>query len=91
MLFPDHFVLVRDGVGSRRSIEQAIGDLRPGVTEVYVHPASTPRAPCVRPRLVGPGRRPPAPSTDSELAVTLQRAGVHRIGFRKLRDLQRTG
>ena len=39
VLFPDHFVLRRDGVGSRRSIERALGDLRPGVTEVYVHPA----------------------------------------------------
>src|SRR5439155_10342527 len=39
VLFPDHFVVVRAGVGSRRDIERAVLDLRPGVTEVYVHPA----------------------------------------------------
>ena len=38
ILFPDHFVYV-NGVGSRKAIERVIFDLRPGVTEVYVHPA----------------------------------------------------
>ena len=37
-MFPDHFLHVR-GVGSRRAIERALVELRPGVTEVYVHPA----------------------------------------------------
>src|SRR5918992_4617106 len=38
VLFPDHFIYVR-GMGSRRAIEKALFDLRPGVTEVYLHPA----------------------------------------------------
>src|SRR3546814_19994808 len=38
VLFPDSFIVVRT-VGSRRTIERVIGDLRPGVTEVYLHPA----------------------------------------------------
>ncbi|OWY61805.1 hypothetical protein B7486_61815, partial [cyanobacterium TDX16] len=38
VLFPDHFVLVQ-AVGSRRTIERTLFDLRPGVTELYVHPA----------------------------------------------------
>jgi len=38
VLFPDHFVYV-NGVGSRKAIEKVIFELRPGVTEVYVHPA----------------------------------------------------
>ncbi len=37
-MFPDHFVHVR-GVGSRRTVERIVRDLRPGVTEIYVHPA----------------------------------------------------
>src|SRR3546814_7387264 len=39
VLFPDSFIVVRT-VGSRRTIERVIGDLRPGVTEVYLHPRS---------------------------------------------------
>ena len=90
MLFPDHFVLVRDGVGSRRSIERAVGDLRPGVTEVYIHPAlDTPELRAFAPDWSGRVDDHHLVTSDSELAVTLQRAGVHRIGFRKLRDLQR--
>jgi predicted glycoside hydrolase/deacetylase ChbG (UPF0249 family) len=38
VVFPDHFLHVRR-VGSRRAIERALVELRPGVTEVYVHPA----------------------------------------------------
>ena len=37
VVFPDHFVYTH--VGSRRTIETALFDLRPGVTEVYLHPA----------------------------------------------------
>src|SRR5439155_20255750 len=37
-VFPDYFVVSR-GPGSRRAIERALNDVRPGVTEVYVHPA----------------------------------------------------
>jgi chitin disaccharide deacetylase len=91
VLFPDNFVLVRDGVGSRRSIERAIGDLRPGVTEVYIHPAlDTPELRAFAPDWSGRVDDHHLVTSDSELAVTLQRAGVHRIGFRRLRDLQRT-
>jgi chitin disaccharide deacetylase len=91
VVFPDHFVLVRDGVGSRRSIERAIGDLRPGVTEVYIHPAlDTPELRSFAPDWAGRVDDHQLVTTDSELAVTLQRAGVKRIGFRKLRALQRT-
>jgi predicted glycoside hydrolase/deacetylase ChbG (UPF0249 family) len=89
VLFPDHFVLV-SGVGSRRSIEKVIGDLRPGVTEVYVHPAlDTPELRAFAPDWSGRVDDHHLVTDDSELAVTLQRSGVHRIGFRKLRDLQR--
>ena len=36
-MFPDHLVLAP--VGGRHAIERALFDLRPGVTEVFVHPA----------------------------------------------------
>jgi predicted glycoside hydrolase/deacetylase ChbG (UPF0249 family) len=91
VVFPDHFVLVT-GVGSRRSVERVVGDLRPGVTEVYVHPAlDTPELRAFAPDWAGRVDDHQLVTTDSELAITLQRAGVHRIGFRRLRELQRAG
>src|SRR2546426_10276848 len=38
VIFPDHLIHVR-GVGSRKPLERVLFDLRPGVTEIYVHPA----------------------------------------------------
>jgi predicted glycoside hydrolase/deacetylase ChbG (UPF0249 family) len=91
VVFPDHFVLVT-GVGSRRSVERVVGDLRPGVTEVYVHPAlDTPELRAFAPDWAARVDDHQLVTTDSELAITLQRAGVHRIGFRRLRELQRAG
>ena len=50
--FPDHFVYA-GGVGSRAALTEALKDLRPGLTELYLHPtidteeiaAMTPSAP----------------------------------------------
>ncbi len=65
-------------------------DLRPGVTEVYIHPAVD------APELRALADDWPARVDDHELVTRdhslrqmLDRAGVHRIGFRPLRDLQR--
>jgi hypothetical protein len=90
VLFPDHFVMVRGGVGSRRTIERVVDGLRPGVTEVYIHPAVD------APELRALTDDWPARVDDHELVTRdgslrqmLDRVGVHRIGFRPLRELQR--
>jgi predicted glycoside hydrolase/deacetylase ChbG (UPF0249 family) len=66
VVFPDHFLHVA-GRGTRRVLERALADLRPGVTEVYAHPAidtpelragGRPRPPRPRPRPPGHGRAP---------------------------------
>ncbi|HVF33275.1 MAG TPA: polysaccharide deacetylase family protein [Acidimicrobiales bacterium] len=91
VLFPDHFISIR-GPGSRRSLEQLLGDLRPGVTEVYVHPAiDTPELRALTPedwwarvddhQLV---------TNDATFRSLLERVGAQRIGYRPLRDLMRT-
>jgi chitin disaccharide deacetylase len=91
VVFPDQLVTV-PGVGSRRQIERAVHELRPGVTELYVHPAiDTPELRALTPDdwsarvddhdLV---------VTDHSLRTMLDRAGAHLIGYRELRDLQRT-
>ena len=89
VVFPDHFVTVR-GVGSRSTIEGVIGSLRPGVTEVYVHPAVD--APELR-ALAGDWESRvddhALVTTDAALRAALDAAGVQRIGYRPLRELQR--
>jgi chitin disaccharide deacetylase len=89
ILFPDHFVHLT-GVGSRKAIERALGDLRPGVTELYVHPA----ADTGELRALAPDW--PARVDDHDLVVAddtlrslTQRVGATLIGYRALRDLQR--
>lgn len=87
VLFPDHLVVVN--VGSRRTIERIVHDLEPGVTEVYVHPAlDSPEL-----RAIGddwPGRVDDhhLMCFDTALPEMLRRAGVERIGYRPLRELQ---
>ncbi|MEO7428500.1 MAG: ChbG/HpnK family deacetylase, partial [Acidimicrobiales bacterium] len=91
VVFPDHFVHVR-GVGSRRTIERVIGELRPGVTEVYVHPAvDTPELRSLSEDWAARVDDHDLVATDHSLRTMLERADVHRIGYRPLRDLQRAG
>ncbi len=76
---------------SRRTIEKVVHDLRPGVTEVYIHPAVD----AAELRALAddwPGRVDDhvLVTSDHSLRQMLDRAGVQRIGFRPLRDLQRT-
>ena len=90
VLFPDNFVLVR-GVGSRRTLERVVFDLRPGVTEVYVHPAvDLPELRSLAPDWAARVDDHDLVTSDRALAAMLDRAGVHRIGYRALRDLQRS-
>jgi predicted glycoside hydrolase/deacetylase ChbG (UPF0249 family) len=89
VVFPDHFVRVT-GVGSRKAIERTVTDLRPGVTELYVHPAlDTPEIRALAPDWPGRVDDHHLVTFDSELRVTLQRAGAHLIGYKPLRELQR--
>jgi predicted glycoside hydrolase/deacetylase ChbG (UPF0249 family) len=89
VVFPDHFVYVR-GVGSRRAIERALVDLRPGVTELYVHPAiDTAELRCSSPDWAGRVDDHDLVTGHSSLRSLAERAGATLIGYRALRDLQR--
>lgn len=88
VVFPDHLLYV-DAVGSRDAIEGVIGQLQPGVTEVYVHPAvDTPEL-----RAIGQSAEARiddlALMVDPTFAAALDEAGVRRIGWAPLRDLMR--
>ncbi len=91
VLFPDHFVLVPTGVGSRRVIEKTIFELRPGVTEMYVHPAAdTAELRALAPDWSNRVDDHHLVTHDTGLRTMLQRSGVIPIGYRPLRDLMRS-
>jgi predicted glycoside hydrolase/deacetylase ChbG (UPF0249 family) len=90
VVFPDHFVLVPNGVGSRRVIERTLFELRPGVTEMYVHPAAdTPELRALAPDWANRVDDHHLVSHDTSLRTMVQRSGVVPLGFRALRDLMR--
>jgi hypothetical protein len=73
-------------------IEKAVFELRPGVTEMYVHPATdTPEL-----RAIGTDWASRVDDLhlvchDSRLRTMLERSGAVLIGYRELRELQRAG
>jgi hypothetical protein len=85
----DHFVYTH--VGSRRAVERTLMDLRPGVTEVYFHPAvDTDELRASHPDWPGRVEDHAALCSDPSLRDLIDRAGATLIGYRELRDLQRT-
>ncbi|HEU5302766.1 MAG TPA: polysaccharide deacetylase family protein [Acidimicrobiia bacterium] len=90
IVFPDHFVLY-SGVGGRRHAERALFDLRPGVTEIYFHPAiDTDELRASHPDWAGRVEDHAFLCHDPSLRDLLDRAGAQVIGFRELRDVQRS-
>lgn len=90
IVFPDHFVLY-SGVGGRRHAERALFDLRPGVTELYFHPAiDTDELRASHPDWAGRVEDHAFLCHDPSLRDLLDRAGARIIGYRELRDLQRS-
>jgi chitin disaccharide deacetylase len=88
VLFTDSFVQTR--VGSRRSIEKVLFDLRPGVTEVYLHPAQdSDELRASHPDWANRVEDHLMLTRDPAFADLVERAGAILIGYRELRDLQR--
>jgi len=91
IVFTDHFVHLAGGVGSRSCIEEAVGRLEPGVTELYVHPAvDTPELRAFAPDWGARVDDLALMCDDGPLPAALGAAGIHLTGFRPLRELQRT-
>ena len=89
VVFPDHFVSARPG--ARRAMERALFDLAPGVTELQVHPAIDTdelRAACAD----WPGRVEDHAyiCSDPSLPDLIERAHATLVGYRDLRELQRS-
>jgi predicted glycoside hydrolase/deacetylase ChbG (UPF0249 family) len=79
------------GIGSRDSVMEIAADLRPGVTELYVHPAlDAPELRAFDPRWEGRVDDLDLVSAGSELDRVLQDEGVRRVGWREIRDAMRS-
>ena len=90
VVFPDHLLHYR-GVGARGPLEKVLPDLRPGVTEIYIHPAvDTPEVRAFAPDWTNRVDDHDL-MTGGDLRVMLDRAGVQLVGYELLRDLQRAG
>jgi predicted glycoside hydrolase/deacetylase ChbG (UPF0249 family) len=88
VVFPDHFVPCP--IGARRRIERVLFDLRPGVTEVYLHPAvDTDELRAAYDDWGGRVEDHAFLCHDPSLPDLVDRAGAMLIGYRELRDLQR--
>jgi chitin disaccharide deacetylase len=88
---PDRLVSVR-AVGSRSAIERAVFELEPGVTEVFVRPATdTAEVRAAIPDWAARVDDFDLVVSDGNLRAMLARGGVQLIGYRALRDLQRKG
>lgn len=91
VIAPDHFVYY-SGVGARSAFETYFEGLRPGVTELYLHPATDHAelralAPDWERRVDDHQLLTAAP----ELVERLEAHGVQLISWRDLRELQRAG
>jgi hypothetical protein len=77
-------------VGARRRIERVLFDLRPGVTEVYLHPAvDSDELRSSHPDWAGRVEDHAYLTRDPSLVDLVERAGAILVGYRQLRDLQR--
>jgi predicted glycoside hydrolase/deacetylase ChbG (UPF0249 family) len=87
IVVPDHFRLVR-GAG-RRTIEAALDDLEPGVTEIVLEPAvDSAELRAIDPMWPARVEELDLLTHDSAFAALIERSGVKRVGYRALRDAQ---
>lgn len=92
VVFPDHLIHVSTGVGSRRAVEKTLFELRPGVTEIYVHPAAdTPELRAVAPDWANRVDDHHLINHDAALQTLIKRSGATLIGYRELRAVQQSG
>ncbi len=90
VIFPDH--LVTTPTGSRPTIEKVLADLRPGVTEVFLHPAvDTDELRSSHPDWETRVDDHLMLTSDEGFRDLVARSGATLVGYRELRDLQRSG
>ena len=94
VVFPDSFLRIPGslGVGTRKVLERALGELRPGVTEAYAHPGiDTAELRALAPDWAERVDDHDLLVTDHSIRAMCARVGVTLIGWRPLRELMRAG
>ena len=90
VLYPDHFTSPPWPYPTRPVVERLLASLRPGVSEVYLHPVlDGPELRGYDPENGGVRAGDDANFRDTALRQMVEDAGVTLIGYRPLRDLQR--
>jgi len=91
VLTTDHLVLTA-GVGGRRTVERAVMDLQPGVTEICLHPATDhSELRSLAPNWAERVDDHHLLTRDSELRAMVSRSGAVLVGWRDVREAQRRG
>ncbi len=90
VISPDFLVRVTGGRSTRSALDQLLADIRPGVTEIVLRPAiDSTELRAVVPDWAARVADHDLSMTSDSLRVLVARPGVHLIGYRQLRDLQR--
>lgn len=90
ILFPDHFIH-EPGSSVRPLLDAYLADPRPGVTEILAHPAiDTAELHAIDPAAQRRVDDHALLCTEDDLAERIEDAGVTLVGYRALRDAQRT-
>lgn len=90
IIFSDHFV--HTPVGDRSKIERILASMRPGVTEIYFHPAvDTDELRASHPDWSGRVSDHNALCNNAAFSQLVAESGATLIGFKELRDVQRAG
>ncbi len=91
IVFPDHLIYY-SGVGARPHLEEALRQLRPGVTEAYLHPAvDSDELRAAHPDWIGRTDDYAMLTKDKGFKKLVERSGATLIGYRELRNLQQAG
>lgn len=92
ILVADHLVAARVGKESRSTVDDALRNLRPGVTEIRVRPAvDTPELRAITPTWPANVSDAHLVTQDWSFRAALDRSGAELIGYRQLRQAQRDG
>lgn len=95
LVFPDHFVyeeLKDESKDVKAFWTQIVRNLKPGVTELYIHPAVlTEELKTITGTWKTRSQEYELFTKDADMRQLIQETGVKLIGYRPLRDLQRKG
>lgn len=90
ILSPDYLIRAPAGRNTSAALEHLLSSLKPGVTEVVLRPAiDTAEIRAIIPEWASRVADHDLAMSSDSLRVLTSRAGVHQIGYRELRELQR--